>query len=149
MKKLISVGTGIFGAVILTASVCAAAIPQSQLNIGGVSYGASVSDVEKNFGKPTKTKNYGEKIKYKYANDLEFEFVNGKVSEIEVEDFSDAKTSAGIGIGADVSAIERAYGAADLIHKDKYIYYTDDKNLGLVFKIKNGQVQKIKCGFLK
>lgn len=85
MKKLLSVGAGIFGAVIMTASVCSATIPQSQLSIG---------------------------------------------------------------IGADLAALEKAYGKADLVQSDRYVYFTDDKNLGLVFKLKNGQVYKIKCGFL-
>ncbi len=157
MKKFLS---AILGAAILSGSVCSAAIPQSQLVLGGVEYGASISDVEKNLGQPEKSKtktdkkhhaeNYhGEKIKYKYG-DLEIEFVNGKVYEIEVEDLSDAKTAAGIGIGADVSALEKAYGKADFIHEDKYIYCTEEnKNLGLVFEIKNGQVHEIKCGVLK
>ena len=171
MKK--NILTAILGAAILSESVCFAAIPQNQIVLGGVFYGASVSDVEKTLGQPIKTKietkhnggkhhdknkhnenrsdaNYNvEKTKWEYGNSLKVKFIDGKVCEIEAEDSSDAKTAAGIGIGADVSALEKAYGKADFIHNDKYIYCTDDKNLGLVFEIKNGKVHEIKCGVLK
>lgn len=137
------------GTMMMTSAICSATVSHNQIEIGGIKYGATINDVEKIFGRPdkvsTKTKHYGEKIKYHYG-DLEIKFINGKVSEIEMEEHGNLKTAAGIGIGSTIADVERAYGRADSVHKDKYVYFTDDKALRLVFEFKNGVVHEIKCG---
>ena len=137
------------GAMMMTGAICSATVSHNQIEIGGIKYGATIDEVKSILGSPdkisTKTKHYGEKIEYHYG-DLEVKFINGKVSEIEMDDHSNFKTAAGIGIGSTIADVERAYGRADSVHKDKYIYFTADKSLRLVFEIKNGVVHEIKCG---
>ena len=134
--------------MMMTGAVCSASIPANQLEIGGIKYGATTSDVERICGQPLrvekKNKHGVEKIEYKYY-DFEIKFINGKVCEIEVDDHSNARTAAGIGVGSTVSDVERIYGRADSIHKDKYIYYADNR-IGFVCEIKNGYVHEFKCG---
>ena len=139
------------GAMMMTGAVCSATIPANQLEIGGIKCGATISDVERICGQPLKIereiKRGVEKIEYKYR-DFEIQFINGKVQEFEVDDSSNLKTAAGIGVGSTVADIERAYGKPDSIHKDryqdKYIYYVDGANLKLVFEIKGDRVHEFK-----
>ena len=139
----------LLGAMMMTGTICFATVSHNQIELGGIKYGATISEVEKILGTPnrleTKYKHYGEKIEYHYG-DLKIEFINGKVVEIEMEEYGNLKTAAGIGIGSTIADVERAYGKADSIHKDKYIYFNDDKSLRLVFEFKKGVVHEIKCG---
>lgn len=151
MKKMLL--TAITGAMILAASTCTATVPMDQLVLGGIPYGASISDVEKAYGMPRKAERelepYGEKVEYKYGNSLEFDFINGKVAKIKADDFSDAKTKAGIGLGMDSAALKNAYGTPDAIHEEDYIYYAaGQQGIGLKFEVKYGKVTEIKCGSL-
>jgi len=151
MKKMLL--TAISGVMILAASTCSATVPADQLVLGGIQYGSSISAVESAYGMPRKSeremKPYGEKIEYKYGNTLEFEFINGKVTEIKADDYSDARTKAGIGLGMDASALKNAYGAPDYIHEEDYIYYVaGQQGIGLKFEVKYGKVTEIKCGAL-
>lgn len=151
MKKIIF--TVLTGALVLAGSTCFATVAADQLMLGGIQYGASVSTVESAYGTPRKSeremKPYGEKVEYKYGNSLEFEFVNGKLTKIKADDYSDAKTKAGIGLGMDVAALKNAYGTPDFIHKEDYIYYAaGQQGIGLKFEVKYGKVTEIKCGDL-
>ena len=136
MKKvLLSVITG---SMILAGSTCSATVPADQLVLGGIQYGASISAVESAYGTPRKSeremKSYGEKVEYKYGNS---------------EDFSDAKTKAGIGLGMDAAALKNAYGAPDAIHEEDHIYYAAGmQGIGLKFEVKYGKITDIKCGSL-
>ena len=145
--------TAITGAMILAASTCCATVPADQLVLGGIEYGAPISAVESAYGAPRKSeremKPYGEKIEYKYGNSLEFEFINGKVTEIKADDYSDARTKAGIGLGMDAAALKNAYGAPDAVHEEDHIYYAAGmQGIGLKFEVKYGKVTEIKCGYL-
>ena len=92
---------------------------------------------------------YGDKVEYKYGNTLEFEFVNGSVVKIKADDFCDAKTKAGIGLGSDAATLRNAYGAPDFIHEEDHIYYASgQQGIGLQFEVKYGRVTEIKCGAL-
>ena len=149
-KMLLSVITG---SMILAGSTCSATVPSDQLVLGGIQYGASISAVESAYGAPRKSEremeSYGEKVEYKYGNSLEFEFVNGKVTKIKAEDFSDAKTKAGIGLGASMDMVKSAYGEPDFIHEEDFIYYAEGmQGIGLKIEIKYGKVTEIKCGVL-
>ena len=151
MKKMLL--AAITGMMILAASTCSATVPADQLVLGGIQYGASISAVESAYGMPRKSeremKPYGEKVEYEYGNKLEFEFVNGKVVKIKAEDFSDAKTKAGIGLGTDAAALKNTYGTPDAVHEEDYIYYAaGQQGVGLKFEVKYGKVTEIKCGSL-
>ena len=151
MKKvMLSVLTG---AMVLAGSTCFATVPVDQLVLGGIQYGASISAVESAYGAPRKSeremKPYGDKVEYEYGNSLEFEFLNGKVVKIKADDFSDAKTKAGIGLGMDAAALKNAYGAPDVIHEEDHIYYAaGQQGIGLKFEVKYGKVTEIRCGSL-
>ena len=151
MKKLLI--TAITGAALLAGSTCFATVPANQLELGGIPYGASISAVEKAYGTPRKSeremKSYGEKVEYEYGNSLDFEFINGKLTKMKADDFSDAKTKAGIGLGMDAAALKNAYGAPDAIHEEDHIYYaTGMQGIGLKFEVKYGKITDIKCGSL-
>ena len=138
-KMLLSVITG---SMILAGSTCSATVPADQLVLGGIQYGASISAVESAYGAPRK-------VEYKYGNTLEFEFLNGKVVKIKADDYSDAKTKAGIGLGMDAAALKNAYGAPDAIHEEDHIYYAAGmQGIGLKFEVKYGKITDIKCGSL-
>ena len=127
--------------------------------------------VENAYGRPRKSeremKSYGEKVEYEYGNSLDFEFVNGKLTKIKADDFSDAKTKAGIGLGASMDMVKSAYGEPDFIHEEDFIYYAEGmqgpdfiheedfiyyaegmQGIGLKIEIKYGKVTEIKCGVL-
>ena len=149
-KMLLSVVTG---SMILAGSTCSATVPADQLVLGGIQYGASISAVESAYGAPRKSeremKPYGDKVEYEYGNSLEFEFLNGKVVKIKADDYSDAKTKAGIGLGMDVAALKNAYGAPDAIHEEDHIYYAAGmQGIGLKFEVKYGKITEIRCGSL-
>lgn len=149
-KMLLSVITG---SMILAGSTCSATVPADQLVLGGIQYGASISAVESAYGAPRKSEremeSYGEKVEYEYDNSLEFEFVNGKVIRIEADDFSDAVTKAGIGLGMDAAVLKNVYGAPDAIHGEDHIYYAAGmQGIGLKFEVKYGKIVEIKCGSL-
>ena len=151
MKKLLL--TVVAGAALLAGSTCFARVPADQLELGGIPYGASISAVENAYGRPGKAeremKSYGEKAEYEYGNSLEFEFINGKLTKIKADDYSDAKTKAGIGLGADMAMVKSAYGEPDYIHEEDFIYYADGlQGAGLKIEIKYGKVTEIKCGVL-
>ena len=151
MKKLLI--TAITGAALLAGSTCFATVPANQLELGGIPYGASISAVEKAYGTPRKSeremKSYGEKVEYEYGNSLEFEFINGKLTKIIADDYSDAKTKAGIGLGASMDMVKKAYGEPDFIHEEDFIYYAEGlQGIGLKIEIKYGKVTEIKCGAL-
>ena len=149
-KMLLSVITG---SIILAGSTCSATVPADQLVLGGIQYGATISAVESAYGAPRKSeremKSFGEKVEYEYGNKLEFEFLNGKVVKIKADDFSDAKTKAGIGLGMDAAALKNAYGAPDAIHEEDHIFYAAGmQGIGLKFEVKYGKVTEIRCGSL-
>ena len=151
MRKMLL--TLITGAMLLAASTCSATIPADQLVLGGIQYGAAISAVESAYGAPRKSeremKPYGDKVEYKYGNTLKFEFLNGKVVKIKADDYSDAKTKAGIGLGMDAAALKNAYGAPDAIHEEDHIYYAAGmQGIGLKFEVKYGKITEIKCGSL-
>ena len=94
-------------------------------------------------------KSYGEKVEYEYGNSLDFEFINGKLTKMKADDFSDAKTKAGIGLGASMDMVKKAYGEPDFIHEEDFIYYAEGlQGIGLKIEIKYGKVTEIKCGAL-
>jgi len=141
------------GAALLAGSTGFAAIPADQMVLGGVSYGASISEVEGVLGRPRKIeremKSHGEEIEYEYGDSLEIKFINGKVVKIEADDSGNAKTKAGIGPGTDVAALKNAYGEPDHIDDEDYIYYAaGQQGIGFEFEIKSGRVTDIKCGFI-
>ena len=151
LKKLLL--TAAAGAALLAGSTCFASIPADQIELGGIPYGASISAVENAYGRPRKAeremKSYGEKVEYEYGNSLEFEFINGKLTKMKADDFSDAKTKAGIGLGADMAMVKKAYGEPDYIHEEDFIYYADGlQGVGLKIEITYGKVTEIKCGVL-
>ena len=151
MKKVLL--TVLTGAAVLAGSTCFATVPADQLVLGGIPYGASISAVESAYGTPRKSereiKPYGEKVEYKYGNSLEFEFVNGKLVKIKADDFSDAKTKAGIGLGTDATTLKNTYGAPDAVHEEDYIYYAaGQQGVGFKFEVKYGKVTEIRCGSL-
>ena len=151
LKKLLL--TAAAGAALLAGSTCFASIPADQIELGGIPYGSSISAVENAYGRPRKAeremKSYGEKVEYEYGNSLEFEFINGKLTKMKADDFSDAKTKAGIGLGADMAMVKKAYGEPDYIHEEDFIYYADGlQGVGLKIEIKYGKVTEIKCGVL-
>ncbi len=143
----------IAGAMLLLGSTCFATVSDDQLVLGGIQYGASISDVESAYGTPGNSEreyeSYGEKVEYEYGNSLEIEFINGAVTKIKADDYCNAATAAGISIGMDVSALKEAYGEPDYIHEEDYIYYSaGQQDIGLKFEVKNGKITEIKCGSL-
>ncbi|MBR2216696.1 MAG: hypothetical protein IJ849_13210 [Selenomonadaceae bacterium] len=149
MKKIVPALC--LGVVMLTGGTCSATIAPSQLVLGGITQNATPAEVEEVYGAPrrseTEQEYYGQELEYEYGNKLEFKFINGKLRKIKAEDYSDAKTAAGIGLGADVAAVKKAYGEPDAIHEDKFVYYVaGDSSLGLTFEFEHGRVEEIACG---
>ena len=92
---------------------------------------------------------YRQKVEYKYGNSLEFEFANSKLVKIKTDDYSNAKTKAGIGLRTDATTLKNTYGAPDAVHEEDYIYYAaGQQGVGLKFEVKYGKITDIKCGSL-
>ena len=138
------------------ASVCvAAAVSDSEISIGGISYGASADYVKSVYGEPDRvTRSNGSVIYdgpeqyYIYGNSFKVEIGGNKVVHISTTANNGLGTPAGVTVGMDRKILDTLYGSPKNIMRDKNGYITGyyyrserDNYIGLRFEIRSGKIR--------
>lgn len=133
----------ICGAMILTSSLCFAAVDGGKIALGGISPGMSANDLTNAFGQPT----YKNGDDWQYQN-FKVEVERGVVKEVSTTSQAIA-TPDGVRVGLAADALNSTFGAADKIDRDyndtEYKYYSTDRSKKIEFKVANGVIVKITC----
>ena len=138
-------------------SVCIARIPQDQVAVGGIGYGASRSYVESIYGGPSSEKKgtdkNGKKIRYivLYGKSLKVIYEDDRVIDIAICDNNSLATTAGVTCGMDLSVLKKAYGNADNVYSAHegtiYVYAgyeSNGNNQGVLeFDVRNNKIYQI------
>ena len=115
-------------------------------SLNGVMPGASIEDLQAQFGEATSTE--GDVVTF--ANGLKAKFDNAtkKVKEISTTD-SAFTTPEGMYVGADEYLLNEYCGPADAVRKvasgAEYEYFSSDKKSGITYTAENGVITKITC----
>ncbi|MBR4152173.1 MAG: hypothetical protein IKT98_04375 [Selenomonadaceae bacterium] len=133
----------IFGAIILSSSLCFAEVDGSKILLGGISPGMSETDFINAFGQPTRKD--GDDWTYK---NFEVEVKGGIVKEVSTR--SELITAGdGIRVGLAAEALNTTFGKADKVDIEhdgiEYKYYSTDRTKKIEFKVVNGIISKITC----
>ncbi|MBR4903191.1 MAG: hypothetical protein IKZ53_00805 [Selenomonadaceae bacterium] len=133
----------ICGAMILTSSICFAAVDSDKISLGGISPGMSETDLIAAFGQPN----------HKVGNDWTYktftvEIESGIVTEISTRSET-IITPDGVRVGLVAEALNTTFGKADKVDNDygetEYKYYSTDRTKKIEFKVVNGMIAKISC----
>ena len=147
----------------MISSVCWAAIPRSELAVGGVTIGASINDVQRIYGAPTKSKYedfsmWGGQTRfytYYYGNgSYSVTTTNGLgVVGVTTTANNGIGTPAGIKVGMSSGRLAMVYGEVNYIwddnNGDKVFVYYENVNAkavepdSLQFTVKNDRIIKI------
>ena len=133
----------ICGAIILSSSLCFAAVDGEKISLGGISPGMSETDLIAAFGQP----NYrdGEDWTYKTFN---VEVERGIVTEVSTR-MNSIITPDGVRVGQAAEILNSTFGKADKVDNDRdgveYEYYSTDGMKKIEFKVVNGVIAKISC----
>ena len=151
MVPMMALGVALLG----NGAVSEAAVPQSELVLGGIEYNASRTYLESVYGTPTedelKHSNLfaGEVRELEYGDSFELLLVDGAVQNIEISRHNGIKTPKGIEVGSTLADVKAAYGEPDRVRHNDYIYYVDgNMDLGFVFEIENNKVTEIEAGLI-
>ena len=115
-------------------------------SLNGVMPGASIEDLQAQFGEATSTE--GDVMTF--ANGLKAKFDNAtkKVKEISTTD-SAFTTPEGMYVGANEYLLNEYCGPADAVRKvasgAEYEYFSGDKKSGITYTAENGVITKITC----
>lgn len=131
-------------------------LPDDQMVLAQISYGASIDAVKQAYGMPSeydqehKAGVNGMVEEYEYNHAFKVWAVNGVVQRIKVDNMmSGYATGKGISIGSTASSVQEAYGQPDIMTNDRYVYRSaSNPQLGLSFELEFGLVEEIVCGNL-
>ena len=137
-------------------SVCMARIPQDQVAVGGIGYGASRDYVESVYGDPThEQKGFDENkrpiVAVLYGKHLHIVYRNNAIIDLSYYGDRSLATPAGVTCGMDLSVLRNIYGTADNIYSAHggtiYVYAgaeSNGKNHGVMeFDVRNGKIHQI------
>lgn len=140
MKKIFAI---ICGAVILSSSLCFAAVDGSKISLGGIAPGMSEQDLINAFGQPT----YRDGDDWSYKT-FKVEVERGRVEEVSTR-FDSIITPDGVRVGLAAEVLNDTFGQADKVDQDsdgvEYEYYSTDGTKKIEFKVVNGIIAKITC----
>ena len=147
MKKKLTVYLA--GLMMLSGATAFAAIPSSDIALGGIQPGMSINDAIVAFGEPN-YRDHGEEAIFSNGIKIDLDdYSRNTIEEIQLSRNSSVATPAGITIGSSESAIKEAYGEPDKLKyddgKQEYTYYASDSGMKIKFKVLRGSVVKIKC----
>lgn len=144
MKKMVL--TAIM--LVLSIAYCSAAVPESELSLGGIYYQAPKSYVEGIYGSPTSIGHggYYEDI-WRYGESVSIGFVHNKVRNISVRANNGFATPAGVTVGMKRSTVYKIYGNP-LNSDNTFMYYRTERSkyVGMKFTFKNGVITSISIG---
>ena len=140
MKKIFAI---ICGAMILSSTLCFAAVEGDKISLGGIVPGMSEQDLINAFGQPTYRD--GDDWSYKTFN---VEVEHGFVEEVSTR-FNSIITPDGVRVGLAAEVLNDTFGKADKVDQDsdgvEYEYYSTDGTKKIEFKVVNGIIAKITC----
>ena len=114
----------------MVATTCFAKVSMSDLNIGGIYFGQSWSEVVAKYGQPIRQepnapKGYFDVFRYGNSTFRVLKSKNETIVKMGTDEGCPLATKAGIGIGSTLSDIKSAYGEPDkFITLDAYKYIT-------------------------
>ena len=133
----------ICGAMILSSSVCFAAVDGNKIALGGISPGMSETDLIAAFGQP----NYRDGEDWTYKT-FKVEVERGVVTEVSTR-MDSIITPDGVRVGQAAEILNSTLGKADKVDNDRdgveYEYYSTDGTKKIEFKVVNGVIAKISC----
>ncbi len=133
----------ICGAVLLSSSVCFAAVDGGQIALGKIFPGMNATDLVDAFGQPT----YRDGDNWTYQN-FKVEVENGIVEKVSTNSEM-ITTPNGVRVGQTAEILNSTFGAADKVDRDyndiEYEYYSTDRTKKIEFKVVNGVITKITC----
>ena len=141
MKKFLA--AIISGIVILSSSICFAAVDGNKILLAGISPGISESELLNTFGQPQSRSGDD----WHYQN-FSVEVEHGIVEKIFTR--SNAVTTPdGVRVGLGAEILNSTFGKADKIDNERdgveYEYYSTDGTKKIEFKVVNGVIAKISC----
>ena len=140
MKKIFAI---ICGAMILSSTLCFAAVEGDKISLGGIMPGMSEQDLINAFGQPTYRD--GDDWSYKTFN---VEVERGIVEKVSTR-FDSIITPDGVRVGLAAEVLNDTFGKADKVDQDsdgvEYEYYSTDGTKKIEFKVVNGIIAKITC----
>ena len=140
MKKIFAL---ICGVMILSSSLCFAAVDGDKISLGGIVPGMSEQDLINAFGQPTYRD--GDDWSYKTFN---VEVERGIVEKVSTR-FDSIITPDGVRVGQAAEVLNDTFGKADKVDQDsdgvEYEYYSTDGTKKIEFKVVNGIIAKITC----
>ena len=131
------------GVMILSSSLCFAAVDGGKIALGRISPGMSETDLINAFGQPV----YRDGDDWTYQT-FKVEVEHGIVEEISTR--SDTITTPdGVRVGQAAEVLNSTFGKADKVDRDyddtEYEYYSTDNRKKIEFKVVNGVIVKITC----
>ena len=141
--KFQSLAALVCGVMILSSSLCFAAIDGGRISLGGITPGMSETDLINAFGQPV----------YKDGDDWTYKTFKVEVERGRVEEVSTRMdtiiTPDSVRVGQAAEVLNVAYGKADKVDNDRdgveYEYYSTDGSKKIEFKVVNGVIAKISC----
>ncbi|MBR0260399.1 MAG: hypothetical protein IJQ85_01260 [Selenomonadaceae bacterium] len=133
----------ICGVMILSSSLCFAAVDSGKIALGRISPGMSETDLIDAFGQPI----HRDGDDWTYQT-FKVEVERGIVEEISTR--SDTITTPdGVRVGLAAEILNSTFGKADKVDRDyndtEYEYYSTDRTKKIEFKVVNGVIVKITC----
>lgn len=133
----------ICGALMLTSSLCFAAVDGGKISIGSIYPGMSATDLTDAFGQPV----YRDGDDWTYQT-FKVEIERGVVEKVSTT--SDTLTTPdGVRVGLAAESLNSTFGTADKVDRerdgDEYEYFSTDGTKKIEFKVVNGIIAKITC----
>ena len=131
------------GAILLSSSLCFAAVDGGQIALGRIYPGMSETELLNAFGQPV----------YRDGDDWTYQTFKVEVERGIVEKVSTRSdtitTPNGVRVGQAAEALNSTFGKADKVDYDsdgvEYEYYSTDRTKKIEFKVVNGIIAKISC----
>ena len=131
------------GAMLLSASLCLAAVDGGKIALGSIYPGMSEQALLNAFGQPT----YRDGDDWTYQS-FQVEVEHGRVEKVSTRSES-LTTPDGVRVGLAAMALNSTFGSADKVDRDydgdEYEYYSTDGTKKIEFKVVNGVIAKITC----
>ena len=127
------------GVMLLSASLCLAAVDGGKIALGGLYPSMSEQDLLNACGQPT----YRDGDDWTYQS-FQVEVEHGRVEKVSTRSES-ITTPDGVRVGLAATALNSTFGSADKVDGDEYEYYSTDGTKKIEFKVVNGIIAKITC----
>ena len=140
-KLILSTVTMILMSMLISMTVCMASVPDSEISIGGVSYGTSIDEVRSSYNAPDKVDTTdrhplwrGFVDTYYYGTSFKVIFSNCSAVFISSTANNGLGTPSGIYVGNSKQSVIDTYGEPDNKTRNYYYYKDEDNNnLGMKF----------------